>query len=102
MKMEIKMETVVKRFRDYISFNTQSDEANDKECPSTQGQMVLAEHLAEELCLAAGLHCVCQEGGGLKLAVTVLGPAVQQVLLRPAPVVLGLIHGDNLLFRSRH
>lgn len=49
MKMEIKMETVVKRFRDYISFNTQSDEANDKECPSTQGQMVLAEHLAEEL-----------------------------------------------------
>ena len=49
MKMEIKMETVVKRFRDYISFNTQSDEANDKECPSTPGQMVLAEHLAEEL-----------------------------------------------------
>ena len=35
MTMEIKMETVVKRFRDYISFNTQSDEANDKECPST-------------------------------------------------------------------
>ena len=41
MKMEIEMETVVKRFRDYISFNTQSDEANDKECPSTPGQMVL-------------------------------------------------------------
>ena len=49
MKMEIEMETVVKRFRDYISFNTQSDEANDKECPSTPGQMVLAKHLAEEL-----------------------------------------------------
>ena len=42
MTMEIEMETVVKRFRDYISFNTQSDEANDKECPSTPGQMVLA------------------------------------------------------------
>ncbi|HBQ30323.1 MAG TPA: peptidase T, partial [Mitsuokella multacida] len=49
MKMEIEMETVVKRFRDYISFNTQSDETNDKECPSTPGQMVLAKHLAEEL-----------------------------------------------------
>ena len=49
MTMEIKMETVVKRFRDYISFNTQSDEANDKECPSTPGQMVLAKHLADEL-----------------------------------------------------
>ena len=49
MKMEIEIETVVKRFRDYISFNTQSDEANDKECPSTPGQMVLAKHLAEEL-----------------------------------------------------
>ena len=31
MKMEIEMETVVKRFRDYISFNTQSDETNDME-----------------------------------------------------------------------
>ena len=49
MTMEIKMETVVKRFSDYISFNTQSDEANDKECPSTPGQMVLAKHLADEL-----------------------------------------------------
>lgn len=49
MTMEIEMETVVKRFRDYISFNTQSDEANDKECPSTPGQMVLAKHLADEL-----------------------------------------------------
>lgn len=34
---------------DYISYNTQSDEENDKACPSTPGQMVLAKHLKEEL-----------------------------------------------------
>lgn len=47
--MDIPMHVLVKRFKDYISYNTQSDEANDKECPSTPGQLVLAKHIAEEL-----------------------------------------------------
>ena len=47
--VEIALDTLVKRFRDYISFDTQSDEENDKECPSTAKQLVLAKHLVEEL-----------------------------------------------------
>lgn len=47
--MELDMDVMVKRFKDYISFDTQSDEENDKACPSTPGQMVLSKHLAEEL-----------------------------------------------------
>ena len=47
--MELNMDVMVKRFKDYISFDTQSDEENDKACPSTPGQMVLSKHLAEEL-----------------------------------------------------
>ena len=46
--MELSMDVLVKRFRDYISFDTQSDEDNETVCPSTPGQMVLAKHLAEE------------------------------------------------------
>ena len=67
MKMEMNMETLVKRFRDYISFNTQSDEENDKECPSTPGQMVLAKHLAEEL-KALGLADVTLDEHGYIMA----------------------------------
>ena len=47
--MELSMDILVKRFKDYVSFDTQSDEDNDQACPSTPGQMVLAKHLAEEL-----------------------------------------------------
>ncbi len=47
--MELSMDILVKRFQDYVSFDTQSDEDNDKACPSTPGQMILAKHLAEEL-----------------------------------------------------
>ena len=45
--MEIKLDTLVKRFKDYVSFDTRSSEENDQSCPSTPGQMVLAGHLAE-------------------------------------------------------
>lgn len=45
---EISLDVLVNRFKDYISFNTQSDEAS-KTCPSTPGQMVLAKHIAQEL-----------------------------------------------------
>ena len=47
--MELNMDVLVRRFKDYISFDTQSDEENEASCPSTPGQMVLAKHLAEEL-----------------------------------------------------
>ena len=47
--MELSMDILVKRFKDYVSFDTQSDEDNDQACPSTPGQMVLAKHIAEEL-----------------------------------------------------
>ena len=46
--MEIEFDRLVKRFQDYISFNTQSSEDNEA-CPSTPGQFVLAKHIVEEL-----------------------------------------------------
>lgn len=39
---------VLERFLDYVSFDTQSNE-NSATTPSTSGQRVLAEHLAEEM-----------------------------------------------------
>ena len=47
--MKIDQDVLVKRFQDYISYNTQSDEENDQVWPSTDCQMVLAKHIAEEL-----------------------------------------------------
>lgn len=47
--MDLNMDKMVKRFKDYISFDTQSDEYNAKACPSTPGQIIFAKHLAEEL-----------------------------------------------------
>ena len=44
---EIKM-TVYERFLKYVSFPTTSDE-NNENCPSTEGQMVLAKELVKEL-----------------------------------------------------
>ncbi len=46
--MELNKENLVERFIRYTSFDTQSDSKNSQ-CPSTQGQMVLAMHIAEEL-----------------------------------------------------
>ena len=43
------MDVLVKRFKDYVGFDTKSNEDNDQVCPSTPGQMVLAKHLTEEL-----------------------------------------------------
>lgn len=47
--MDLDTEKILKRFEDYISYNTQSDEENDQVYPSMPGQMVLARHLKEEL-----------------------------------------------------
>ena len=43
--MEIEMDILIKRFLNYVSFDTQSDEENEKECPSTARQLELARFL---------------------------------------------------------
>ncbi len=40
---------LVDRFLKYVSFDTQSSEENEAECPSTQKQFALARYLTEEL-----------------------------------------------------
>jgi len=55
--MQIGTDVLVKRFLDYVSYATQSDEENDQVWPSTPGQMVLAQHIAAEL-KAIGLQDV--------------------------------------------
>ncbi len=65
--MEIEFERLVRRFRDYISFNTQSSETGTA-CPSTPGQFVLAKHLTEEL-QELGLAEVSMDAHGYVMAV---------------------------------
>lgn len=45
----IDSQKITNRFLNYVSFDTRSSEENDRELPSTPGQMVLARFLAEEL-----------------------------------------------------
>ena len=87
MAMEIEMETLVKRFRDYISFDTQSDE-NSETCPSTAKQMILAKHLAEEL-KTLGLEEVTLDEHGYIMA-TLPANGVEQ-----APVAGFIAHMDT-------
>jgi tripeptide aminopeptidase len=42
-------EKLIQRFLHYVAFDTQSDEDNDQVCPSTPGQKVLAQDIADEL-----------------------------------------------------
>ena len=86
--MELDMDVMVKRFKDYISFDTQSDEENDKACPSTPGQMVLSKHLAEEL-KAIGLTEVDLDSHGYVMATLPANGAAD------APVVGFIAHVDT-------
>lgn len=43
------MTDLTERFLKYVSFDTQSDENNEQECPSSQKQFELARYLKEEL-----------------------------------------------------
>lgn len=63
---EIAMSKLVARFTDYISYNTQSNDASTT-CPSTEGQRVLAKHLADEL-VAIGLSDVTLDENGYIMA----------------------------------
>ena len=40
---------LVERFLRYVSFDTQSSEENEAQCPSTEKQLALAEYLRNEL-----------------------------------------------------
>lgn len=40
---------LVNRFLQYVSFDTQSSEENDSQCPSTEKQLALAKYLRDEL-----------------------------------------------------
>ena len=86
--MELDMDVMVKRFKDYIGFDTQSDEENDKACPSTPGQMVLSKHLAEEL-KAIGLTEVDLDNHGYVMATLPANGAAD------APVVGFIAHVDT-------
>lgn len=46
--MKMNQEVVMERFIRYATFDTQSN-SEENNCPSTPGQMVLAQHVAEEL-----------------------------------------------------
>lgn len=67
MSMDTLQEKLLHRFEEYISFNTQSNEANTQASPSTPGQMVLARHLADQL-KALGLSDVSLDGHGYVMA----------------------------------
>lgn len=60
------MQSLVKRFLSYVSFDTQSDD-DSTSCPSTAGQMVLAQALADELS-AMGLEAVSLDDNGYLMA----------------------------------
>jgi tripeptide aminopeptidase len=60
------MNELVQRFLRYVTFNTQSNPA-DSGCPSTQGQMVFAEFLKQEL-IDMGLSDVSLDTNGYLMA----------------------------------
>lgn len=86
--MELSMDVLLKRFKDYIRFDTQSDEDNDAVCPSTPGQMILARHLAEEL-KEIGLQDVELDSHGYIMA------TLPEHGVETAPVVGFIAHVDT-------
>ena len=78
--MELDRNKLIARFTDYISYNTQSDEENDRVCPSTPGQLVLARHLEEEL-RNLGLEEVTLDENGYIMATLPANEAAEEVCL---------------------
>lgn len=60
------MNNLVDRFMHYVTFDTQSD-GDNQHCPSTPGQMVLAEELKQEL-ITIGLSDVSLDNNGYLMA----------------------------------
>jgi tripeptide aminopeptidase len=87
VKMERNKEKLVQRFIKYAGFNTQSD-GERSQCPSTIGQMELAQYVAEEL-RALGLSEVQVDEKGYVTA-TLLANGCEE-----APVVGFIAHLDT-------
>ena len=66
MQITIPLATLVARFEQYISFNTQSNESSTS-CPSTPGQLSLAQYLVQEL-QELGLTDVRRDANGYIMA----------------------------------
>ena len=79
---------LVKRFLKYVSFNTQSSEENESQCPSTEKQFRLAEYLCEEL-KAIGLEEVEMDGHAYVYATL---PANTD---KPVPTIGFIAHMDT-------
>lgn len=84
----IDRDILVNRFMKYVSFDTQSDEDNNTVCPSTKGQTVFAQYLAEEL-RRIGLSDVSLDEHGYVMATLPASGAEQ------APVVGFISHLDT-------
>ena len=84
----IDRDILVNRFMKYVSFDTQSDEDNDTVCPSTKGQTVLAQDLADEL-KRLGLRDVSLDENGYVMATLPANGAEK------APVVGFISHLDT-------
>lgn len=84
----IDRDILVNRFMKYVSFDTQSDEDNDTICPSTKGQTVLAQYLADEL-KRLGLRDVSLDENGYVMATLPANGAEK------APVVGFISHLDT-------
>ncbi|MBY0120976.1 peptidase T [Bacillus sp. S/N-304-OC-R1] len=80
-------EEIIKRFTTYVKIDTQSNEANET-CPSTQGQLTLANLLVEEL-KAIGMAEVTIDENGYVMATL---PANTE---KPVPTIGFLAHVDT-------
>jgi tripeptide aminopeptidase len=81
------MEKVVERFIRYAKVNTQSDD-NSKSCPSTTGQLQLAQILVSEL-RDAGLDDVSMDGNGYVMA------TLPANIAKSIPVIGFIAHMDT-------
>jgi tripeptide aminopeptidase len=81
------MEKITERFIRYARINTQSDD-NSEACPSTQGQMVLANMLAQEM-KVMGMHDVSVDEHGYVMA------TLPSNIAKDVPVIGFLAHLDT-------
>lgn len=87
--MDLESSPLVRRFMDYIRYDTQSEEENEKDFPSTPGQLTFARRLAGEL-KALGLEDVTLDAHGYVMATIPASPGAEG-----APVVGFISHLDT-------
>ncbi len=79
---------LVTRFLKYVSFDTQSSEENEGQCPSTPKQMAIAEYLRDEL-KALGMQDVEMDAHGYVYA------TLPANTTRPVPTIGFISHYDT-------